>query len=191
MSLKAGRVGVNPADVDPISGHISPDATDSYTKSQADDKFLSKSDATSLQPKTLANPITLLNGSVLTTVEGALDGLQGAKTNKQLTDDNTLISSSITTDNQINYSVNYLEKVNRMCNMSINMTLLEDVTAYDTVIGIVPVGNRPKHDMFFPLIGATGSVIGSFRIRINGNIDLCQSANTNDVVVLSATYCTE
>lgn len=42
MSLKAGRVGVNPADVDPIDGHISPSATDAYTKQEADDKFQTK-----------------------------------------------------------------------------------------------------------------------------------------------------
>lgn len=47
MSLKAGRVGVHPADVDPINGHISPDATGAYTKAQADEKFLTKSDGLS------------------------------------------------------------------------------------------------------------------------------------------------
>lgn len=45
MALKAGRVGVHPDDVDPVSGHISPDVTSAYTKSECDDKFLSKSDA--------------------------------------------------------------------------------------------------------------------------------------------------
>lgn len=93
MSLKAGRVGVNPADVDPISGRISPEATDSYTKAQADDKFLSKSDASStyetksaaadLQPKTLAVPIELLSGSKFT-VESALQGLASTKANTDI-----------------------------------------------------------------------------------------------------------
>lgn len=91
MSLKAGRVGVNPADVDPVSGHISPDATDSYTKSQADDKFLSKSDASSTyetktdastalankQPINLQVPISMLSGTK-TKVEEALQGLSVA-----------------------------------------------------------------------------------------------------------------
>ena len=36
MSLKAGRVGVNPSDVDPINGHIN---TSAYTKTEADAKF--------------------------------------------------------------------------------------------------------------------------------------------------------
>ena len=82
MSLKAGRVGVNPADVDPINGHLSPSAVDGYTKAQADAKF---------QPKTLAVPIKYLNGSVLgtfSTVQEALSGSygeNGAMTNEELT----------------------------------------------------------------------------------------------------------
>lgn len=88
MALKAGRVGVNPADVDPIDGHISPSATGSYTKQEADAKFEtqthaaetyeSKSDAAALQPKTLAVPIEMLSGSKLT-VESALQGLNTEK----------------------------------------------------------------------------------------------------------------
>ena len=88
MSLKAGRVGVNPSDVDPVSGRINSSSTDAYTKAQADDKFLSKVDAAStyesksdastahnqLQPKTLAVPIEMLSGTKLT-VETALQGL--------------------------------------------------------------------------------------------------------------------
>ena len=38
MSLKAGRVGVNPADVDPIDGHINGNIS-AYTKDEADVKF--------------------------------------------------------------------------------------------------------------------------------------------------------
>ena len=44
MSLKAGRVGVNPADVDPVNGHINPDSVDIYTKAQADAKFATLED---------------------------------------------------------------------------------------------------------------------------------------------------
>lgn len=49
MALKAGRVGVNPADVNPIDGHIIGGGSggDSYTKAEADAKFLSKTDAAS------------------------------------------------------------------------------------------------------------------------------------------------
>ena len=100
MSLKAGRVGVHPADVDPVSGHISASSSEGYTKTQADDKFLAKNDASStylsksdasstyeskadasiahnlLQPKQLALPIEMLDGTKLT-VESALQSLNG------------------------------------------------------------------------------------------------------------------
>lgn len=49
MSLKAGRVGVNPADVNPVDGHIIGGGSggDSYTKAESDNKFLAKTDASS------------------------------------------------------------------------------------------------------------------------------------------------
>ena len=72
MSLKAGRVGVNPADVDPISGHISPEASGGYTKLEADEKFLSKTDAGSeYQTKRLSVPVSMLSGTKLTVEEAA------------------------------------------------------------------------------------------------------------------------
>lgn len=81
MSLKAGRVGVHPADVDPINGHLNPSAVDSYTKAQADAKFETLDAAAALQPKTLAVPIEMLSGSKLT-VETALQGLNNDKQDK-------------------------------------------------------------------------------------------------------------
>lgn len=48
MSLKSGRVGVNPRFVDPVDGSIVVPAPDNvYTKTECDDKFLSKTDASS------------------------------------------------------------------------------------------------------------------------------------------------
>lgn len=49
MALKAGRVGVNPVDVDPVTGRVIGGGSggDSYTKAEADAKFLSKTDAAS------------------------------------------------------------------------------------------------------------------------------------------------
>ena len=83
MSLKAGRVGVAPDQVDEF-GKINSEVTDAYTKQEADAKFETKthasstyetkSDAAALQPKTLAVPIEMLDGSKLT-VESALQGL--------------------------------------------------------------------------------------------------------------------
>lgn len=92
MSLKAGRVGVNPSQVDPVDGSILSDATSGYTKQEADAKFLTQTDAANtyesksdasiaraaLQPKTLAVPISMLDGTKLT-VENALQGLNTEK----------------------------------------------------------------------------------------------------------------
>lgn len=93
MALKAGRVGVNPNQVDPVDGTIKSSATEGYTKQEADAKFETQEAAALLQPKTLAVPIKYLNGSVLgtfSTVQEALSGSygeEGAKTNQQLTQD--------------------------------------------------------------------------------------------------------
>lgn len=87
MSLRSGRVGVNPEDVNPINGKIQVEAPDNvYTKTQADNKFetkthagntyLTKTEAEALQPINLAVPVTLLDGSALT-VETGLQGISG------------------------------------------------------------------------------------------------------------------
>ena len=55
------------------------------TKANAQATYETKTDAAQLQPKTLAVPIHMLNGSVLT-VEGMFAGDQDALTNKELTD---------------------------------------------------------------------------------------------------------
>lgn len=84
MSLKAGRVGVNPADVDPINGHINSESVDSYTKAQADNKFATIEDA---QPKRLTVPISMLSGSLITslsTVEDVIATMNNAPTNMTL-----------------------------------------------------------------------------------------------------------
>lgn len=51
MSLKSGRVGVNPSYVNPVDGSIilppQPTPTDVYSKTECDDKFLSKAQAAS------------------------------------------------------------------------------------------------------------------------------------------------
>lgn len=92
MALKAGRVGVSPDQVDEF-GKISSDATGAYTKQEADAKFETQSHASStyetkteaaaLQPKTLAVPISMLDGSKLT-VESALQGLNTEKISKNI-----------------------------------------------------------------------------------------------------------
>lgn len=85
MAQRAGRVGVNPADVDPVTGHVNVEVPGNvYTKTQADNKFLTKTKAASdYQAKNLSVPIQLLDGSALT-VETALQGLNDQKQDKQL-----------------------------------------------------------------------------------------------------------
>lgn len=83
MSLRAGRVGVAPSQVDEfgvIKGGSGPSG-DSYTKQEADAKFETKDNATStyetkadaanLQPKTITVPTHMLGGTQLT-VEASL-----------------------------------------------------------------------------------------------------------------------
>lgn len=85
MAQRAGRVGVNPADVNPVTGHVNVEVPGNvYTKSQVDNKFLTKTKAASdYQGKNLAVPIQMLDGSKLT-VEDALQGLNSQKQNMQL-----------------------------------------------------------------------------------------------------------
>lgn len=47
MSIKAGRVGVNPSQVDPVDGTIKQSAQTGYTKQEADAKFETKTNAAS------------------------------------------------------------------------------------------------------------------------------------------------
>ena len=82
MSLKAGRVGVNPADVDPIDGHINPSSLEGYTKEEADAKFSTKEEAdakfsTKDDLRIAINDIDLLMGSKLNNVYGVM-GENGA-----------------------------------------------------------------------------------------------------------------
>lgn len=164
MSLKAGRVGVNPADVDPVTGHILASSSEGYTKAQADDKFLAKTDASStylsksdasstyesksdastahnlLQPKTLSLPLELLTGTALT-VESALLGLNTSKV------DDTIVESAVT-DIVEGASVdtgdmgNHLYKMGKIVHMA--LTLNAVTGSGGTKICEVPAGYRPK-----------------------------------------------
>ena len=92
MSIKAGRVGVNPSQVDPVDGSILSSATSGYTKQEADAKFETQANAASTyetksealtalglkQNINLQLPIELLSGSALT-VETALHGINVEK----------------------------------------------------------------------------------------------------------------
>lgn len=135
MALKAGRVGVHPSQVDLFGMIQGGGSGDSYTKAEADAKFETqthaantyetkdtaaatyetkataaatyetKTDAAQLQPKTLALPIHMLKGTVLT-VEGMFTGDQDALTNKELTDslDEWSSASLVQSDNTVTFT---------------------------------------------------------------------------------------
>ena len=155
MSLKAGRVGVNPADVDPISGHISSEASEGYTKAQADDKFLSKSDAVStyetksdaadLQPKTLSVPISMLVGSQLvpkSTVEDVMATMNNGMTTEELTERVTVRESAVT--NLISgatASSNILRKIGNIVYLDLVLSAVTCSSGND--LGFIPNEYRP------------------------------------------------
>lgn len=104
MSLKAGRVGVAPDQVDEF-GKIKSEATSGYTKQEADAKFETKIDAATAlaekQPKQLSVPLELLTGSALT-VETGLTGIQGEVKDLCLRDTGIVLTSD---DNLNNITV--------------------------------------------------------------------------------------
>ena len=135
MALKAGRVGVHPSQVDLFGMIQGGGSGDSYTKAEADAKFETqthaantyeskataeatyetithaaatyetKTDAAQLQPITLAVPIHMLNGTVLS-VEGMFAGDEDALTNKELTDslDGWTSASLVQSDNTVTFT---------------------------------------------------------------------------------------
>ena len=91
MSLKAGRVGVNPNQVDPVDGSIKSSATEGYTKQEADAKFSTKDEL-----RIAINDIDLLMGSKLNAVYGVM-GENGAK--------NEMVKLSSFSDNGVTWTV--------------------------------------------------------------------------------------
>lgn len=116
MSLKAGRVGVAPDQVDEF-GKVKSDATTGYTKQEADAKF---------QTINLSLPIQMLEGSQLVsknTVEDVFQTMDKALTNKEITElaekhsvtpvvDGTVLKSFVS-----NVCVEY-DLLTRICNFS-------------------------------------------------------------------------
>lgn len=180
MSLRAGRVGINPTDVDPITGHVNPVAVDSYTKSQADDKFLTKSDGSStyetksaaadLQPKTLADPIVMLSGTK-TTVEDALQGL------------NTL-TKQVVVDDQIESE--YTTPKNKLFKYGNVVTCIVQISAVTGVandeIATVPTGYRPATE--WRCIDVNGKHL--VQIGTDGAIKLGENVTSQSVFVYTS-----
>lgn len=155
MALKAGRVGVAPDQVDEF-GKINSEATEGYTKQEADTKFETqshaastyetqshaastyetKSDAAALQPIQLSVPIEMLSGTALT-VENALQGLAGDKV------DDTLASSACTdfSETITDVNENIIKKFGKVVNLMLNIS---GVTCEaGTVLAVLPEGYRP------------------------------------------------
>ena len=170
MSLKAGRVGVNPADVDPINGHISPESISAYTKQEADAKFETQEAASLLQSKTLAVPISMLDGSKLT-VESALQGLNTGKGSFMG------LSESAFTDfvegSEVESNQNHLLKFGKVVYARLNLTKIT-ATAWTTVIAKISADFAPKYGLqtLVYVDGASPSLIsvdtaGSVKVGAN------------------------
>lgn len=137
MSLKAGRVGVNPADVDPINGHINPDSVDSYTKAQADSKFATIENT---QPKTLALPINMLIGSQLTpitTVESAVQTMNNGMTNAALTDAVKRTEDYVVLEQNVTAAVNLVNVVGKVVNLYLDISSMPNDGVNDIIIGTI------------------------------------------------------
>ena len=187
MSLKAGRVGVNPADVDPINGHISPESLSGYTKQEADAKFETQTSASAeyakLQPKTLSVPIEMLSGSKLT-VETALQGLQSDKIDNAITETAfTEIVGGASVDTS--YGGNHIVKQGKMVTVDLGLTAV-DATAWTTKIAQIPDGYKPKYENF------SKSTRNNYTIKIgtNGGIYLGDTV-TGAGVYLHTSWFTE
>ena len=209
MAIKAGRVGVNPADVDPISGRINSSSTEGYTKAEADDKFLAKSDASSTylsqlnaadtyetktdastalaakQPINLSVPISMLVGSQLvskTTVESVLATMDGAMTNGELTDEVSPVEGQLSSS--FTFADNHLIKVGKMvyCYMTLN-----HVTASDgDVIATIPDGFRPKYTWY----EVDKNAQTKFAFWNSGNIKLNDTAISDRSIMIYTSWIT-
>lgn len=179
MSLKAGRVGVNPADVDPIDGHISPASISAYTKQEADAKF---------QPLTLAVPVKYLDGSqigLFNTVQEALSGSygeNGAMTNEELSGKVALVETTeaITSTNTFATDGKILYKIGNMVFPLIKMTNVT-AAAY-SVIATISSAYRPKKNT--RLLCVHNGLFGSVDVNANGEIQTL-NALTDETLTIS------
>lgn len=191
MSIKAGRVGVNPSQVDPVDGSILSSITSGYTKQEADAKFLTQTDAAStyesksdastahnaLQPKTLAVPIEMLSGTKLT-VESALQGLNSDKQDKISTD--SVLGSLVegATVDSIPMG-NHIYK--RGSTVMFCLTLNSVTVGANENIGVIPEGYRPAQNILVD-IGDR-----AYRFLSDGGFQ-CTSALTAQRINIYAVY---
>ena len=180
MSIKAGRVGVNPSQVDPVDGSILSSATSGYTKQEADAKFLTQTDAAStyeskddastahnaLQPKTLAVPIEMLSGTKLT-VENALHGLSD-------------VQKSVV-DTELTLTTNYVKRCGNLVTLCIGGNSLS-VAEWGS-LGTLPEGYRPSENVILVPFIATTNKVGFVTLHPNGNIEMYPALNNENLRV--------
>ena len=171
MSLKAGRVGVAPDQVDGF-GKIKSEATSGYTKQEADAKFETKAAAASAlaekQPITLAVPIEMVDGSKLT-VEDALQGLNDLTKNK-------ISNKTFTIVENVDVTIKLIKYLNSLVAVEFNESAaITGLPSSWTDMGEV------LDEGFVPSSNKTTS------IRLDGGSILVLSFNTNGHLYL---YCT-
>ena len=192
MSLKAGRVGVNPADVDPIDGHINPSSLEGYTKEEADAKFETqthaantyetKTEATLLQPKTLAVPISMLDGSKLT-VESALQGLDNGKGSFLSVSESAV--TNIIEGGSVEGNTNNIFKQGNCVWLYL---YLQGLTASPwDVLCKIPAGYRPKQSCMILAWTNTEDGYTGVEVSTTGNI-ACVSALNNNKIRIALCY---
>lgn len=125
------------------------------TKANAQASYETKSDAAQLQPKTLALPIHMLHGTVLS-VEDMFTGDQGALTNKELTDslDEWTTAALVQADNTVTFT-------------GLNDLYGYDLFCEDKLIGIssvVKTGSGTSTTLVYTVTGATAG--DSCKLRI-------------------------
>lgn len=160
MSLKAGRVGVAPDQVDEF-GKIKSEAISGYTKQEADAKFETIAAATSAlaekQPITLAVPIKMLSGTALT-VENALQGI-----NDSVVGDDTALTSTVGT-----VTVNNVVKSGRVVSVDLKSNGV-NISAWGS-IGTIPEGYRPDHVIWTSLVNMSDGTFTRCAINSDGTI---------------------
>lgn len=175
MSLKAGRVGVAPDQVDDF-GMIKSEATGGYTKQETDAKFETKtaaSEALALkQPITLSVPIETLSGTKLT-VEAALNAINDDVSKVE-------VSDTVTTEFTLESGFDKVRRVGRFKIADLTFRNVT-ITAWDQV-GVIPEGFRP-------VLGVKGVSQGRqpFYIDTTGVIT-CGSDITNGVFAIHVVY---
>lgn len=185
MSLKAGRVGVAPDQVDEF-GKIKSEATSGYTKQEADAKFETKTDAATAlaekQPKTLAVPIEMLSGTKLT-VESALQGLNDATT--ALLTGSEIAFTDIVEGAAVDSSFggNHLVKKGNIVIADLGLKTVTTSSAWSVVIAKIPDGYRPKTEVY--VRDARNQKL--FVFRTNGNLN-CSEALSEGAFYVHAVW---